>query len=132
LFARYHRERRGGGGQKTLQRGLVAGVLIAARGARDEPAHAVENEEHRVCELRARSACPGPELDEQVLEPVGEAAHTHHAHHSGRSLHGVRFAKDSIDRSLIIRSRLEREQPGGDALEVAFGLLDKQRAELVL
>jgi hypothetical protein len=132
LFAGYHRDRRGGGRQKTLQRGLVAGVLIAARGARDEPAHAVENEEHRVGELWARSACPGPELDEQVLEPVGEAAYPHHAYHSGGSFHGVRFAKDPIDRGLIIRRRLEREQPGGDALEVAFGLLDEQRAELVL
>jgi hypothetical protein len=32
---------------------------------------------------------------------------------------------------LVIRRGLEREQPGGDALEVALGLLDKQRSELV-
>jgi hypothetical protein len=106
--------------------------LIAARRARDQPAHAVENKEHRICELRARATRPSPQLDEQILEPVRETAHPHHAHHSGRSLHGVRFAKDPIDRGLIVRRRLEREQPGGDALEVAPGLLDKQRPELVL
>jgi hypothetical protein len=41
------------------------------------------------------------------------------------------FAQDPIDDGLIVRRRLEREQPGGDALEVAFGLLDKQGSELV-
>jgi len=106
--------------------------LIAARGARDEPADAVENEEHRICELRTRPTRPRPQLDEQVLEPMGEAAHTHHAHHSGRSLHGVRLTKDPVDRGLIVGRRLEREQPGGDALEVALRLLHKQWPELVL
>jgi hypothetical protein len=43
----------------------------------------------------------------------------------------VRFAQDLIDHGLIVRRRLERQQPGGDALEVALGLLDKQRPELV-
>jgi hypothetical protein len=105
--------------------------LIAAGRARDETAHAVENKEHRVRELRARSARPRPQLDEQVLEPVGEAADAHHADHSGCSLHGVRFAKDSIDRGLIVGRRLEGEEPGGDALEVALGLLDEQGPELV-
>jgi len=106
--------------------------LIAARGVRDEATQAVENEEHRICEFRTRSPRPGPQLDEQVLEAVGEAADSHHAHHSGRSLHGVRFAKDPIDRGLIIRRRLKRENPRSDALEVAFGLLDEQRPKLVL
>jgi hypothetical protein len=44
----------------------------------------------------------------------------------------VCLAKDPVDRGLIVRRRLEREQPGRDALEVAFGLLDKQGSELVL
>jgi hypothetical protein len=115
-----------------LERSLVTGVLIAARGACDEPAHAVEDQKHCIGELRTRPARPGAQLDQEVLEPVGEAAHAHHAHHSGRSLHGVCLAKNPIDRSLIVRCRLEREQPGGDALEVAPGFLDKQRPELVL
>ncbi len=118
-----HDGRRGGGRQKTFQRGLVAGVLLATRRARDETAHAVENQEHRVRELRARSARPGPQLDQQVLEPVRESADAHHADHSGCSFHGVRLAKDPIDRGLIVRRRLECQQPGGDAFEVALGLL---------
>jgi hypothetical protein len=63
---------------------------------------------------------------------VCEAADTHHADHSRRSLHGVRFAKYPVDRGLVVRRRLQREQPGRNALEVAFGLLDEQRPELVL
>jgi hypothetical protein len=41
------------------------------------------------------------------------------------------LAQNAIDRGLVVRCRLERHQPGGDALEVAFGLLYKQRPELV-
>jgi hypothetical protein len=43
----------------------------------------------------------------------------------------VSLAQNAVDRGLVIRCRLERHQPGGDALEVALGLLDKQRPELV-
>jgi hypothetical protein len=43
----------------------------------------------------------------------------------------VGFAQDALDRGLIARRRLEREQAGGDPLEVAFGLLYEQRPELV-
>jgi hypothetical protein len=63
---------------------------------------------------------------------VRETAHAHHSDHAGRPLHRVRLAEDLVDRGLIVRRRLESEQPGGDTLEVAFGLLDKQRPELVL
>jgi len=44
----------------------------------------------------------------------------------------MRLAEDLVDRGLIVRRRLESEQPGGDTLKVALGLLDKQRPELVL
>jgi hypothetical protein len=44
----------------------------------------------------------------------------------------VRFAKDRVDRSLVVRGRLEREQPGRDSFEVTLGLLDEERPELVL
>jgi hypothetical protein len=43
----------------------------------------------------------------------------------------VRFAKDRVDGGLIVRSRLEQEQPRRDALEVTLGLLYEQRPELV-
>jgi hypothetical protein len=44
----------------------------------------------------------------------------------------VRFAQDPIDRGLIVGRRFERHQARSDPLEVALGLLDKQRPELVL
>jgi len=62
---------------------------------------------------------------------MGEAAHSHHAHHAGGALHRVRLPEDSIDCSLVIGRGLESKQPCGDTLQVALGLLDKQRAELV-
>jgi hypothetical protein len=43
----------------------------------------------------------------------------------------VRLPEDGVDGSLIVWSRLEHEQPRGDALEVALGLLHEQRPELV-
>jgi hypothetical protein len=43
----------------------------------------------------------------------------------------VGLAQDALDRGLIARRRLEREQAGCDPLEVALGLLDEQRSELV-
>jgi hypothetical protein len=43
----------------------------------------------------------------------------------------VRLAKDPIDRRVIVRRGFEREQPGRDAFEVAFGLLDEQWSEFV-
>jgi hypothetical protein len=43
----------------------------------------------------------------------------------------VRLAQDALDRGLIARRRLEREQARGDPLEMALGLLDEQRTELV-
>jgi hypothetical protein len=44
----------------------------------------------------------------------------------------VRFAEDALDRRLVSRRRLQREQARGDPLQVAFGLLDEQWTELVL
>jgi hypothetical protein len=44
----------------------------------------------------------------------------------------VSLAEDGIDRALVVRRRFERQQARSDALEVALGLLDKQRSELVL
>jgi hypothetical protein len=43
----------------------------------------------------------------------------------------VRLTEDQIDRRLIIGRRLERDDPSRDPLELPFGLLDEQRAELV-
>jgi hypothetical protein len=43
----------------------------------------------------------------------------------------VGLSEDGVDRRLIVRRGLEGEQPGGDSLEVAFGLLHEQRSELV-
>jgi len=43
----------------------------------------------------------------------------------------VRLAEDCVDGGLVVRRGLESEQPGGYALEVAFGLLDEERSELV-
>jgi hypothetical protein len=37
----------------------------------------------------------------------------------------VRFAKDRVDRRLVVRGRLQREQPGRDSFEVALGVLDE-------
>jgi hypothetical protein len=62
---------------------------------------------------------------------VGEAAHAHHADHAGGPLHSVGLAQDPIDRGLVVGRRLERHQPGGDAFQVALGLLDEQGSELV-
>jgi hypothetical protein len=62
---------------------------------------------------------------------MGKAAHTHHSDHARRSLHRVGLTQNAVDGGLIVGRRLERHQPGGDALEVALGLLDKQRSELV-
>jgi hypothetical protein len=44
----------------------------------------------------------------------------------------VRFAKDRIDRRLVVGGGLQRKQPGRDSLEVTLGLLNEERAELVL
>jgi hypothetical protein len=63
---------------------------------------------------------------------VGQPAHPHHADHAGRPFHRVSLAEDGIDRGLVVRRRFERQQARSDALEVALGLLDKQRSELVL
>ena len=119
------------GREKAFESGFVAGVLLTVRRAGDEPAEAVDDEEHRIGELRGGATRAGPELDEEILQPVGQTAHPHHADHAGGSLHGVRLAKDPIDRSVIVRGGLECEQPGGDALEVALGLLHEQWSEFV-
>jgi hypothetical protein len=44
----------------------------------------------------------------------------------------VRLPQDALDRRLVARCRLEREQSGGDPFQVAFGLLDEKWTELVL
>jgi hypothetical protein len=41
---------------------------------------------------------------------VGEPAHPHHADHARGALHRVGLAQDALDRCLIARRRLEREQ----------------------
>jgi hypothetical protein len=43
----------------------------------------------------------------------------------------VCLAQDALDRGLIARRRLEREQPRGYALEVTLGLLDEQWTKVV-
>jgi len=43
----------------------------------------------------------------------------------------VRLAEDAVNGDLVVRRRLERKQARSDALEVALGLLDEQRSELV-
>jgi len=43
----------------------------------------------------------------------------------------VGLAQDALDRRLVVRRRLEREQARSDPLQVALGLLDEQRPELV-
>jgi hypothetical protein len=43
----------------------------------------------------------------------------------------VSLAQDALDRGLVARRRFEHEQAGRDPLEVALGLLDEQRPELV-
>jgi len=63
---------------------------------------------------------------------VGQTADAHHADHSGGAFHRVRFAKDRIDRRLVVGGGLQRKQPGRDSLEVTLGLLNEERAELVL
>jgi hypothetical protein len=123
--------RRRRGGQKALERGFVTGVLLGAPRPGDEPADAVDDKQHRIRQLGGRAARARSQLDQEIFEPVGEPAHPHHADHAGCPFHGVRFPKDGVDGSLIVRSRLEHEQPGGDALEVTLGLLDEQRPELV-
>ena len=62
---------------------------------------------------------------------MSQAAHAHHADHAGCPLHRVSLAKDGIDRGVIIWRSLEIEQAGGDALQVALGLLHEQWSELV-
>jgi hypothetical protein len=43
----------------------------------------------------------------------------------------VRLAQDALDRGLIAGRRLEREEAGRDPLEMALGLFDEERPELV-
>jgi hypothetical protein len=119
------------GGQKTLQCGFVTCVLVAARRACYQAAQTVDDSKHCISKLRCRPARAGSQLDKKVFEPVGEPAHAHHADHACRPLHRVGLSEDGVDRRLIVRRGLEGEQPGGDSLEVAFGLLHEQRSELV-
>jgi len=115
MIRRLNHERRGRcgrcGREQVLERRLVAGVLLARGRAGDEPAEAVDDEEHRIGQLWSRSARSRPQLDQQVFEPVGQAADPHHADHSGGAFHGVRLTKDRVDGSVIVRRRLQGEQP---------------------
>jgi hypothetical protein len=117
--------------EQTFQSCLVACVLLAVRGAGDKAAQAVDDQEHRVGQLWCGATRARAQLGEQVFKPVGETAHPHHADHAGGPLHRVRLAKDPVDRGVIVRRRLENEQSRSDTLEVALGLLDKKRSELV-
>jgi hypothetical protein len=44
----------------------------------------------------------------------------------------VGLSKDLVDGGVIIRVGLESDQPVGDPRELTLGVLDEQRAELVL
>jgi hypothetical protein len=84
--------------------------LLAVRSAGDEASQAVYDQEHRVRQLGSRATRPGSQLDEKVLESVGEPAHTHHADHAGGPLHRVGLTEYPVNRGLVVWRRLEREQ----------------------
>ena len=63
---------------------------------------------------------------------MGEAADTHHPDHARGPFHRVGLTKDLVDRRVVVRVGLEGDQPVGDPRELALGVLDEQRTELVL